>query len=132
MSAFLDPLDLRVTNDEGARPEFELLAPFRYWSNRLQRVVTVPAGTTTDGASIPTLGMGLIGYPGLRAAVIHDHLVTRPDLMPRDEADNVFHEALVVCGVDDVTAALMYTAVAGHTTRLREQAEGPDPTKGGA
>lgn len=108
MSAFLSDCVLRVFDDDDVRPIFILEQPFVYESD-LVGTVTVPAGCLTDLASIPQVGMGLIGYPGARAAVVHDWLIdTTTD---RQTADLVFREALRVCGVPDQTADLMYAAV---------------------
>ena len=123
MSAFIPPYpDLRLVDDKGSRPEFMLIYDFMYESNFGKAIYTVPAGFQTDGPSIPQVAMSFTGYPGLRAAIIHDYLVTHPEVILREYADQIFHEALLVCEVDPVTAQLMYSAVAGYTQQLRKQA----------
>jgi hypothetical protein len=108
MSAFLSDCILRVFDDDDVRPIFVLQEPLVYQSD-LAGTITVPAGVLTDLASIPQVGMGLIGYPGARAAVVHDWLIDTA--VDRRLADKVFCEALGVCGVPDDKAALMYMAV---------------------
>ena len=122
MSEFLDNLDMRLIDDYDSRPQFSLLAPFRYQSDFAKTTFTVPQDFSTDGASIPQIAMSFTGYPGMRAAVVHDYLVTNPEVIVREYADQVFHEALLVCGVNPATAQLMYSAVAGYTQQLRKQA----------
>lgn len=108
MSTFLTECLLRVWDDDDARPVFILEQPLVYQSDLAGRI-EVPAGVLTDLASVPQVAMGLIGYPGARAAVVHDWLCdTTTD---RELADRVFREALAVCGVPEQTADLMYAGV---------------------
>lgn len=61
----------------------------------------VPAGTLTDGASIPRVLWPIVGHPMGRyypAAVVHDYLVRQPST-PRAEADAVFRVLLRRLGV---------------------------------
>jgi len=117
-SAFLDPCDLRVEYDASGRTRFQLLAPFTYWSERLGREVTVPAGFVTDGPSIPAVTVPLVGSQtiGFRAAVVHDYLC-RMAGFPRVDADHVFYEGLLACGVDEPVARTMYYGVALATAQ---------------
>jgi len=108
MSAFVSDCILRVFDDDDVRPIFILEEPLVYMSN-LVGSVTVPAGVLTDLASIPQVGMGLLGYPGARAAVVHDWLIDTA--IDRALADEVFREALYVCGVPQEKIDLMYAAV---------------------
>lgn len=127
---FEDELHLQLVGDDEARPRFILTAPFGYTSPLAGMTIVVPAGFETDGPSIPQLAMGFTGYPGVRAAVVHDYLVGQPGIMPRESADRVFHEALLTCGVNAATAQLMYAAVAAYTDSLKPRE--PNPTGGGA
>jgi hypothetical protein len=127
--AFLTELHLGLVADDGPRPLFTLDEPFSYASDVAGMTVTVPSGFETDGASIPQLAMSFTGYPGMRAAVVHDFLVHQPAMMDREMADRVFREALAVCGVDHWTADLMYSGVAGYTESLKPK---DDATEGGA
>ena len=72
----------------GPRPAFVVASDFRFWSAVLEREITVPAGATTDGPSIPVMLAPLVGggMLGLRAAVIHDWLC-RSNQVLRTEAD---------------------------------------------
>lgn len=112
---FLSPLDIRVLDDSKGRPTYVLLARFGYFSECLRAEVWVPEGFETDLASVPALGMSLIGgQPGDRAAVIHDYLIASATV-DRKTADTVFLEALRVCGVDENVAVTMYNAVSLYT-----------------
>jgi hypothetical protein len=71
--------------------------------------------------------MSMIGWPGLRAACLHDWLLEQPSV-PRDRADDIFREALSACGVPDAAAHIMWTAVALRSSRLARY--GNDDTTG--
>ena len=117
MSAFLSSLDVRVMDDCGPRPRMMLLEPLHYQSDVIG-IVVVPRFFAFDGASIPVgpLSTGLIGWPGVRAAAVHDYLLSTD--VRRATADEVFGEALAVCGVDEGTAQLMYAAVRLYSQML--------------
>ena len=91
---------------------WKLLADFSFYSARLKQTFTVPAGFTTDFASVPRLPLAylLTGYTVHESAVIHDWLVrTKP--IPRPEADKLFLEAMKVEGISWWRRWSMYTAV---------------------
>jgi len=72
---------------------------------------TVPAGFLTDGPSfIP------MRQPWLRAAVLHDYLYTRRDLMDRKDADIIFKEAMKWSGTKAILYYIIYLGVriGGH------------------
>ena len=125
-SAFANDLVVVVLDDSGPRPWMRLAAPLVYWSAHLGYTIQVPAGFEFDGASIPQAAMSMTGWPGLRAACIHDWLVDQPQI-PRYDADAVFREALAVCGVPDQVAALMWAAVALRTARLANYSDEERP-----
>lgn len=126
---FLSPCRLEVAQDSGARPEFVLTDPLHYHDAEIGTVI-VPAGYLTDLCSVPQIAMSIVGYPGARAGVVHDYLITS-GLVRRDLADQVFYRALLACGVNDTTAGLMYAAVSSYTASL-QQAATDDPYKAGA
>jgi len=103
MSQFLDRLDVELVKpvSDEYRGIWALKAPFRYSSDLLGRIVTVPAGYMTDMESCPRLpGVFLaFGEVSKMAAVIHDFLYTRPTSTSRAEADAVLREACIVEGV---------------------------------
>jgi hypothetical protein len=82
----------------------------------------VPAGVCTDFASIPRGLRWLIPRIGKhgKAAVLHDWLCEFK-IIPRDQADMIFLEAMVSLGVNRVKRRVMYTAVAGYTKLLRRK-----------
>lgn len=123
-------LDIRVVDDCGPRPTIRLLSPFIFESNR-QGVITVPEGFQCDGASIPRAAMSITGWPGVRAAVVHDYLLSTG--LARRECDKVFFEALQVCEVEEVTARIMYEAVRSYSRMIEgTQANGDDSPYDGA
>lgn len=85
--------------------------------------ITVPAGATTDLASIPRAAWSL-GFPPdgpwLKAAVIHDNLYRRrgdvirtghPVTYTRAEADGILREAMGVLGVSTWERFVIWSAV---------------------
>lgn len=104
---FLGHLDTR-THLPG---EFVLINQFGYHSAS-GRVFFAPRGFITDFASIPRILHGLISPNGLsrKAAVIHDWLYCS-QTVTRKQADDLFLEALEVCGVNLLQRYTMYAAV---------------------
>ena len=114
-ASFLSSLDVRVMDDCGPRPKMMLLEPLHYHSDIIGTVVC-PRFFTFDGASIPQVAMAVTGWPGVRAACVHDYLLSTD--VRRATADEVFGEALGVCGVDEGTAQLMFAAVRLYSQML--------------
>ena len=104
---FSTPLDLRATNPG----EWQLLSPLVYTSSAGD-IYIVPSGMITDLASIPKLLRPAIDRNGLSrpAAVLHDYLYLIGSLS-RKQADELFLEALLSCGVGSIVAKGMYWAV---------------------
>ena len=116
MSRFLDPL---VHEDVGTgpsgRPLYRLTRDFRYEfgaHNGFQpRVITVPAGFTTDLCSTPRFGWFLIPPTlGRWAGVVHDYLYRSGEL-PRNVSDAIFRHALKDRKVDPLRRWVMWAAV---------------------
>lgn len=115
---FLTPLDIRDLEDG---TNAILLAPLRFYSATLQRTVVAPRLMRTDFASIPRGVWNLFPKRGKhdRAAVIHDaayrgrleDVVRQPLPVTKEVADNLFDEALRVCGVNKFSRTLMVLAV---------------------
>lgn len=108
MSKFHTSLRVEKISGDGWR----LLSPLIYSSDVAQQVFIVPEGFETDFASVPRLPMAylLAGDHGHWAAVIHDYLYSVQTL-PRDKADDVFYEALLVSGEPKWRAWAMWAAV---------------------
>lgn len=104
---FSTPLDLRATNPG----EWQLLSHLVYTS-KAGDIYIVPTGMITDLASIPKLLRPAIDRNGLSrpAAVLHDYLYLIGSLS-RKQADELFLEALLSCGVNSIVAKGMYWAV---------------------
>lgn len=84
------------------------------------KIIAVPAGFETDGASVPRLFWPF--FPSWddysRAAVVHDYLLVmiqqgtpHPQATTRKEADKIFLEAMTVLQVLPTTKYAMYAAV---------------------
>ena len=70
---------------------------------------SIPAGTCTDGASIPRVLWFLCGHPlqvpRLYAALIHDYLYDGNDLdATRKDADDLYRDIQIALGVSSVKA----------------------------
>lgn len=88
-----------------------LLEPFRY-QTAAGETITVPAGFTTDFASIPRPLWGIYppAGPWAGAAVVHDYLYIQGD-RTRKSCDALFLEAMGVLGVPWLRRHLMWSAV---------------------
>jgi hypothetical protein len=89
--------------------------PFTYAPS----TVIVPAGFTTDFASVPRIFWRVIGPPtGFghgagygKAAVIHDFLYSEPNGRTRAQCDRVFLDVMEDVGVSPMRRRLMWLAV---------------------
>lgn len=121
-SRFLTDLVVVHVSDDIKR----LVYPLEYESALLGRLIVVPEGTETDFSSVPRLPFAfwLFGGIGDKAAVVHDALYSGKYGVSRKQADDVFSEALKVCGVGAIRRGLMYSAVrlagASHYTASQE------------
>lgn len=108
MSRFPHPLQAELQPD---RKTWRLLAPFSYLDPD-HGFIGVPAGFTTDFASVPRwpLTFALLGQYGHAAAVVHDCLYRNGSLLRKD-ADRVFLNALRSSGIARWRAWLMYAGV---------------------
>lgn len=112
---------------KGGRCTWKLAAPIAYdvGAEGSGETITVPAGATTDLASVPRLAWSLFppDGPWLKAAVLHDvlyrtaGLADRPGLRTRAvpysraECDAIFREAMEVLGVPAWKRSVIYAAV---------------------
>lgn len=120
MSAFTGPLT--ITHLDVDWRSWRLEEPLVYEVGELGsgRVIEVPAGFVTDGASVPRLLWSILPTWGSysRAAVVHDFLLSRlasgaphPKAPTRLQADRVFWEAMGVCETPLVLRVLLYVGV---------------------
>lgn len=105
MSAFLTTLDERLVDPwaNDGTGHWQLLAPFRYRSSRLKRVVEVPLGFVYDHASVPRIPgvYAMFGNRYHRPACIHDFLC-RQGYVRRETADLVFLEAMRLQNTEEI------------------------------
>ena len=78
--------------------------------------IIVPAGFSSDGASVPRFFWRLVFPPGdhraIRGAFVHDWLYrTHPDGWTREMADMLFLELLIRGGVPKISAVLAWLGV---------------------
>lgn len=94
---FLNNLEGVIVDDKN----FRLTKNLYFASGVMKRDIAVPAGFETDFASVPRLPMlySSVGNIGHHAAVLHDYIyrtVDMPDRPTREQADDVFREALAL------------------------------------
>ena len=110
MSAFTTPAELRMLDNY----QWELLTEFDYHEGCYPSaaVITVPAGTVTDLASVPRVLWTIFPPHGryAKAAIVHDYLYEQ-GIGTKDWADRIFLEAMEVLGVPRWRRVLMYWAV---------------------
>ena len=89
--------------------EFE----YRVGNEQSGKVIKIPKGYITDGASIPKWAWSIIGGPVGKyapAAIVHDYIIEF-ELYPRKKADKIFLEAMKVLKVPFWKRRIMYRAV---------------------
>lgn len=136
MSRFTSHLGLTLLEDANGDPITRagrclwlLSAPLRYdvGAEGSGETITVPAGATTDLASIPRVVSNIFppDGPWAKAAVVHDWLYitkgtcvlgdfngrTRANPYTRAEADKILKEAMTVLGVPSWKRSIIYAAV---------------------
>ncbi len=76
------------------------------------RVITIPRGSDSDGASVPKIFWNIFPPFGKywRAALLHDYLY-RHTQRPKAECDGLFYEAMRACGVGWLKAKTIYQGV---------------------
>ena len=89
---------------------YTLLAPLVYEN------LTVPAGFSSDGASVPRFFWRIVFPPGdtraLRAAFLHDFIYrNHPEGWSRKAADDLFRKVLIEDGVPRFSADLAWCGV---------------------
>lgn len=124
MSAFTGELTITEVTWRVWRLEQDLV--FEVGHEGSGRRIVVPKGFMTDGASVPQALWSLLPTWGRysRAAVIHDYLcflITKgqphPEAPTRQEADDIFREAMRVVGTGTITRFILYWgAVVGART----------------
>jgi hypothetical protein len=101
--------DLHVSTKDGHN--FILLEPLVYVTKSGKRIV-VPAGATTDGASVPRGMWNLFPPFGSYwlAAVLHDGMY-RLLKLPKAECDSILLEAMLTLGTSKEAAKVIYAGV---------------------
>lgn len=94
--------------------KWRVRAPIIYHVGNIKSldIISVPKGFITDFASIPQFFRNIIETVGKhgKGAVLHDYLYYTGE-RPRDEADEIFNEAMGVLGVSGWKRMIMYRAV---------------------
>ncbi len=115
MSGFLQPYaDVRTSDGHNVTllAQLQFVRPLTVGG----QIITVPAGATSDGASIPQQAWNLLPPfgPYWLAAVVHDSMyrgTTMPRIEARSDADLIFFEAMLALGVELSLARVIYNAV---------------------
>jgi hypothetical protein len=112
MTVFPDTIYLEDAGMRRGSRVFRLARRFRYLSSF--GLIEVPAGTETDGASIPRCFWSLLEPmgPWFSAAIVHDFLYSPANHeFSRWEADYIFKEAMWNVGVPWHKREVIYNAV---------------------
>lgn len=111
MSRFLSDLNIELLP---RKPGYWRVAKPLLFLDKQGRTWEVPAGTETDGASIPRFFWRVVGHPldwkFADAATLHDYLY-ESQLVTRRAADDLFREALLARGVSAWLRWSMWAAV---------------------
>jgi len=106
--------NLKTERDVGEEL-FRLAAPLVYQSDLVAEDIIVPINYPTDFASIPQIFRSILPQNGkhIHAAVVHDYLCTDGARFGISQklADEVFYEAMTVCGVRWTQRRVMFRAV---------------------
>ncbi len=115
---FTTQIHIAIPVREDERPaRWETLEPLNFWSEKFHKNYVVPKGFYTDLASVPRTPLLwlLAGGRANAAAVVHDWLYRNgcqfKQIGSRQEADDVFFEAMVDTKVPLWRAWAMFTAV---------------------
>ena len=105
---WLSEFELRQLDDT----YFQLTKDLVFYSEKYGLKILVPEGFVSDGPSVPRFPLMflLFGHKGKRAAVVHDWLY-RNKLLPREQCDAIFREALQDSGKFAFTSFGMYAGV---------------------
>lgn len=104
---------LQALDRSGRRQLYRLLAPLRFYSVEHGQTFVVPAGFTSDLASVPWLADFVIDDDSpktLRAAIVHDWLYAT-GLVSRHAADQILIEGMVVLGANRFQRWAVYAFV---------------------
>ena len=112
MGNFIFGSRVDVSQPLGEPSRWRLDMPLVYRSYNQGLRVTVPAGFSTDFASVPWLFRRILPRSGEynAAAIVHDYLYSCRSV-PRKAADQIFLEAMHDVGVPGWKAKAMYSAV---------------------
>lgn len=116
MSSFTTPLEVEILREQRkGRTLARVIKEFEYYDDEILPVrytVKVNKGFITDFASIPRFLWVLLPPLGryAKAAVVHDYLVSNRKLDYKTSA-KIFYNAMLVLGVNQTKAFLMYKAV---------------------
>ena len=109
-ACFLSPLDCTLVDDRDGL--WRLDAPLAFFSEVAGQRIEVPAGFTTDFASVPRIPLVymLYGDRNRKAATIHDYLY-RHQIFDRATCDAVFREAMRADGEGFMVSFAMWFGV---------------------
>jgi hypothetical protein len=91
-------------------PLWDLLDVFSFYSCEVNDWIAAPKGFRTDGNSIPSRALSLVGYVADEPGYLHDWLYTSRKY-PRVVADKILREMMIARGYDEALAEAFYLAV---------------------
>ena len=129
MSAFTGPLTVTQLDEDWKLWRLEQALRYEIGSLGSGRVIDVPAGFETDGASVPRLLWWLLPTWGSysRAAAVHDFIIGLvkagepiDDAPDRLTCDRIFWEATGVCRTPLSLRLLLYVGVRIRSLTIRQ------------
>lgn len=116
MNKFLTPLRVELVDDlaNNGQGEWRLWDKLIY-EDKKGNMHVVPTGYSCDFASVPRLPFAywFTGNTAHRPAVLHDYYCDTQSI-PREDADNLFREAMESIGMPTLRVRMMHRAVATY------------------
>jgi hypothetical protein len=113
MSSFTEPFNELQLKPKGDGKTFILTEEYSFYlTENHNRIIRVPEGFESDGASVPKMFQWLIPRWGThgKAAVLHDYLY-RNRLVKRDRADKIMLDAMIILEVPKWKRQAIYRSV---------------------
>lgn len=130
MSAFTGPLTVTQIDEDWKLWRLEQTLRYEIGSLGSGDIIDVPAGSVTDGASVPRIFWWLLPTWGSysRAAAVHDFIIGAveegrplPNAPDRLTCDRIFLEAATVFGTPWLLRVLLYAGVRIRSWTIRTQ-----------
>ncbi len=112
MSAFVGELIVKLVMDDESGMWEHMDDQFGFQSDLAKQTFMIPKGATSDFCSVPRvpLAYDMLGNRARKSGAVHDQLY-KSHIVPRETADQVLREMLLLDGVGHFEAQEFYLAV---------------------